>query len=101
MEEYKHIFFSYTLLVFVAIITCIIGLNISLETAEFDKELESLNGIGSLSVTKDGDCANFDLAVTFLTLPGDQEEMTVCVYKDQIVLVYRNNWNVHVLENNV
>ncbi|XP_053372863.1 fibrocystin-L-like [Mercenaria mercenaria] len=53
------------------------GLNISLEEKDFSKELASLNGIGSLSVTKEGDCANFDLSVTFLTLPGDQGEMKV------------------------
>ena len=53
------------------------GLNVSLEAFDFDRELESLSGIGSLEVIKSGDCANFDLAVTFLTLPGDLPEMTV------------------------
>lgn len=86
-------FVSYKLLAFVVIVSYIIGLNVSLEATEFDKELESLNGIGSLSVTKDGDCANFDLAVTFLTLPGDQEEMTVGVCKEKIILVDRTCQN--------
>ncbi|XP_052805044.1 fibrocystin-L-like isoform X2 [Mya arenaria] len=53
------------------------GLNISLEDYQFKRELESLNGIGSLSVKKVGTCAAFDLEVTFLTLPGDLPEMTV------------------------
>jgi hypothetical protein len=53
------------------------GLNISLDEKDLDKELESLKGIGSLNVIKSGDCANFDLVVTFLTLPGDQEELIV------------------------
>lgn len=53
------------------------GLNVSLEDYEFDRELESLSGIGALEVTKSGTCANFDLEVTFVTLPGDLPEMTV------------------------
>lgn len=57
----------------------VLGLNVSLEPTEFDRELESLNGIGSLSVERTGDCANFDLSVTFLTLPGDLPEMTVII----------------------
>lgn len=53
------------------------GLNVSLEDYDFDNELQSLNGIGQLEVTKTGTCANFDLAVTFLTLPGDLPQMSV------------------------
>lgn len=56
---------------------CISGLNISLEADKFDIELESLRGIGALSVERDGDCANFNLQTTFLSLPGDLSEMTV------------------------
>lgn len=52
-------------------------LNVSLEAADFDRELESLEGIGSVSVVKQGDCANFDMITTFLTLPGDLPQMSV------------------------
>ncbi|XP_060573258.1 fibrocystin-L-like isoform X2 [Ruditapes philippinarum] len=53
------------------------GLNVSLEAKDFNKVLSTLNSIGSLSVEKEGNCANFDMKVTFLTLPGDQPEMEV------------------------
>ncbi|XP_052286416.1 fibrocystin-L-like [Dreissena polymorpha] len=53
------------------------GLNVSLGEYEFQRELESVNGIGSLNVNKQGTCAKFDLIVTFLSLAGDQPEMTV------------------------
>ena len=49
----------------------------SLDAENFQRELESLRGIGSLDVIKEGGCAAFDLHVTFLTLPGDLPEMTV------------------------
>ena len=49
----------------------------SLDAVDFGKELGSLTGIGDLSVTKTGNCANFDLRVTFESLPGDLPEMTV------------------------
>lgn len=62
------------------------GLNVSLEAADFDRELESLSGIGGLEVTKTGNCANFDLAVTFLTLPGDLPQMTVSLSSQSILL---------------
>ncbi|KAL4228989.1 Fibrocystin-L [Mactra antiquata] len=53
------------------------GLNVSLEADQFNKELRSIEDIGALSVEKRGDCANFAMSVTFLTLPGDLPEMTV------------------------
>ena len=43
----------------------------------FGKELESLVGIGDLLVTKSGDCANYNMRVTFMSLAGDQPEMIV------------------------
>ena len=49
----------------------------SLDEVDFGKELESLVGIGDLTATKTGDCANFNLQVTFESLPGDLSEMTV------------------------
>ena len=55
----------------------VLGLNVSLDEVDFGKELESLVGIGDLSATKTGDCANFNLQVTFESLPGDLSEMTV------------------------
>ena len=53
------------------------GLNVSLDDVDFGKELESLTGIGDLSVTKTGNCANFDLRVTFESLSGDLPEMSL------------------------
>ena len=53
------------------------GLNVSLDDIDFGKELESLVGIGDLSVIRTGDCANFDLKVTFDSLSGDLPQMTV------------------------
>lgn len=55
----------------------ILGLNVSLDEVDFGKELESLVGIGDLSVTKTGNCAIFNLQVTFQSLPGNLSEMTV------------------------
>ena len=52
-------------------------LNVSLTDTIFGMELMSLVGIGDLSVTKTGDCANFEMRVTFSSLPGDLPEMTV------------------------
>ena len=54
-------------------------LNVSLTAKEVKDVLETLAGIGKLDVQKNGTCANFDLAATFLTLPGDLQEMTVCL----------------------
>lgn len=48
-----------------------------MDAPEFEKVLESIKGIGALSVTKNGDCANFDMVTTFVSLPGDLPEMTV------------------------
>ncbi|XP_045210443.2 fibrocystin-L-like isoform X2 [Mercenaria mercenaria] len=52
-------------------------LNISLEASDFAKELQSLYGIGSVLVTKEGDCANFNLSITILDHPGNQEEIKI------------------------
>ncbi|XP_053388768.1 fibrocystin-L-like [Mercenaria mercenaria] len=53
------------------------GLNVSLTAAEFVKELESIENIGYVEVTKTRDCANFDLITTFLSLAGDLPQMKV------------------------
>ncbi|WAR05573.1 PKHL1-like protein, partial [Mya arenaria] len=47
------------------------GLNVSLESFDFDKELESLEGIGALSVEKEGTCAKFDLKLSARGLQGN------------------------------
>ena len=59
------------------IIDNVLGLDVSLDDVEFGKELESLRGIGDLTATKTGDCANFNLRVRYDSLPGDLSEMTV------------------------
>ena len=71
-------------------IVFLIGLNISLEPEDFKTQLESLNGIGSVSVTREGDCANYNMSVTFVTLPGNQEQIQVC---KKFCLFYFMNYN--------
>ena len=52
-------------------------MDVTLDAIDFGKELESLPGIGDLSVTKTDNCSNFDLRVTFESLPGDLPQMMV------------------------
>ncbi|XP_060603397.1 fibrocystin-L-like isoform X3 [Ruditapes philippinarum] len=52
-------------------------IEISQPAANFQRELESIQGMGSVNVVKKGDGANFELTITFLSLPGDLPPMTV------------------------
>ena len=69
-----------------------VDLDVSLTGEIFGKELESLIGIGDLSVLKTGDCANFQMTVTFLSLPGDQPEMRVNIVAIFPVTLSRSCW---------